>query len=80
MFQIVVCVGNGKVHANSSSNAFASFRSRVSKPSVNHPYRSQQFARASRNAKLVAIEGAGHFELIDPRSFAWPEVLKNMNL
>jgi acetyl esterase/lipase len=41
---------------------------------------SQQFARASRNAKLVAIEGAGHFELIDPRSFAWPEVLKNMNL
>jgi hypothetical protein len=24
-------------HANSSNNAFASFRSRVSNPSVNHP-------------------------------------------
>jgi hypothetical protein len=32
-------------HANSFSTAFASFRSRVSKPSVNHPYAGQQFAR-----------------------------------
>ena len=31
--------------ANSSSSAFASFRSSVSKPSVNHPYAGQQFAR-----------------------------------
>jgi acetyl esterase/lipase len=41
---------------------------------------SQQFARASKNATLVPIEGAGHFELIDPRSTAWSVVLKNMNL
>jgi acetyl esterase/lipase len=41
---------------------------------------SQQFARASRNATLVPIEGAGHFELIDPRSAAWPVVLRNVTL
>jgi acetyl esterase/lipase len=41
---------------------------------------SQQFARASKNATLVPIEGAGHFELIDPRSTAWPIVLKNMTV
>jgi acetyl esterase/lipase len=41
---------------------------------------SRQFARASRNATLVPIEGAGHFELIDPRSAAWPIVLRNMTL
>jgi acetyl esterase/lipase len=39
---------------------------------------SEQFARASRNATLVPIDGAGHFELIDPRSAAWPTVLKNI--
>jgi acetyl esterase/lipase len=39
---------------------------------------SQEFARASRNATLVPIEGAGHFELIDPRSEAWPIVLRNL--
>ena len=26
------------------------------------------------DARLVRIEGAGHFELIDPRSGAWPGV------
>ena len=41
---------------------------------------SHQFAQASRNAKLVPIEGAGHFDLIDPRSAAWPIVLRNMTL
>jgi pimeloyl-ACP methyl ester carboxylesterase len=41
---------------------------------------SQQFARKSRNATLVPIEGAGHFELIDPRSKAWPVVLRNLTL
>jgi len=41
---------------------------------------SQQFARASKNATLVPVEGAGHFELIDPRSTAWPMVLRNINL
>lgn len=39
---------------------------------------SERFAKASKNAKLVAIERAGHFELIDPRSSVWPVVLKNM--
>jgi len=41
---------------------------------------SQQFARASHNATLVPIKGAGHFELIDPRSTAWPTVLHNITL
>jgi acetyl esterase/lipase len=39
---------------------------------------SREFALASRNATLVPIEGAGHFELIDPRSSAWPIVLRNL--
>jgi acetyl esterase/lipase len=41
---------------------------------------SQQLARASHNATLVPIQGAGHFELIDPRSTAWPIVLRNITL
>ena len=39
--------------ANSSSSAFASFRSRVSKPSVNHPYAGQQFALGRAVSKSV---------------------------
>ncbi len=39
---------------------------------------SERFARASKNAHLVPIGRAGHFELIDPRSSAWPVVLKNL--
>ena len=39
---------------------------------------SQRFARASKNARLVALPGAGHFELIDPRSKEWPVVLQNI--
>jgi acetyl esterase/lipase len=39
---------------------------------------SRDFAKASKNAKLVAIPSAGHFELIDPRSQAWPTVLQNI--
>ncbi len=39
---------------------------------------SRDFARASKNAKLVAIPNAGHFDLIDPRSAAWPMVLANI--
>jgi pimeloyl-ACP methyl ester carboxylesterase len=35
---------------------------------------SAHFAQASKNAKLVAVEGAGHFDLIDPRSRAWATV------
>jgi acetyl esterase/lipase len=39
---------------------------------------SERFARASHNAKLVPLKGAGHFELIDPRSREWPVVEKNI--
>jgi acetyl esterase/lipase len=39
---------------------------------------SQRFARASSNAKLTPLQGAGHFELIDPRSAVWKTVEKNI--
>ena len=39
---------------------------------------SRDFASASKNAKLIAIPNAGHFELIDPRSAAWATVLANI--
>jgi len=39
---------------------------------------SQRFAKASKNSKLVPLTGAGHFDLIDPRSKAWPTVRKNI--
>jgi len=39
---------------------------------------SRRFADASANARLVALPGAGHFELIDPRSQEWPTVLRNI--
>ena len=39
---------------------------------------SERFARKSKNAKLIKLEGAGHFELIDPRSREWPTVLKGI--
>ena len=39
---------------------------------------SKRFAKASANAQLVALPGAGHFELIDPRTQYWPIVLKNI--
>jgi pimeloyl-ACP methyl ester carboxylesterase len=39
---------------------------------------SQRFARASKNAQLVPLPEAGHFELIDPRSQEWPTVLKHI--
>jgi acetyl esterase/lipase len=35
---------------------------------------SERFAAASKNAKLTPLPGAGHFELIDPRSREWPAV------
>ena len=37
---------------------------------------SRRFAKASGNSKLTALAGAGHFELIDPRSKVWPTVQK----
>ena len=53
--------------ANSSSNVFASFRSRVSNPSVNHPYTGANSSRAccvlpwSRHTRFYAsVESLGH--------------------
>jgi acetyl esterase/lipase len=39
---------------------------------------SEHFAKASHNAKLIPLPGAGHFELIDPRAREWPTVQKNI--
>ena len=39
---------------------------------------SEKFAKASQNAKLVPLKGAGHFELIDPRAREWDIVQKNI--
>jgi acetyl esterase/lipase len=39
---------------------------------------SQRFAKASKNAKLIPLTGAGHFDLIDPRAKVWPTIQKNI--
>jgi acetyl esterase/lipase len=39
---------------------------------------SQRFAKASKNAKLIELPSAGHFELIDPRAKVWPTIQKNI--
>jgi len=39
---------------------------------------SRRFARASSNARLVPLQGAGHFEPIDPRNAVWKTVEKNI--
>jgi acetyl esterase/lipase len=39
---------------------------------------SQRFAKASGNAKLFPLPGAGHFDLIDPRARVWPAVQRNI--
>ena len=39
---------------------------------------SEKFAKTSRNAKLIALKGTGHFELIDPRAREWDTVRKNI--
>jgi acetyl esterase/lipase len=39
---------------------------------------SQRFTTASKNSQLIPLPGAGHFELIDPRSKEWPIVLKHI--
>lgn len=39
---------------------------------------SQRFAKASKNSKLIPLAGAGHFDLIDPRSKVWPTVRENI--
>ena len=39
---------------------------------------SERFAKASHNAKLIPLQGAGHFELIDPRAREWETIQKNI--
>lgn len=39
---------------------------------------SKRFAKKSHNARLVPLQGAGHFELIDPRAKEWETVRKNI--
>jgi len=39
---------------------------------------SERFSKASHNSKLVPLKGAGHFELIDPRTKEWDTVRKNI--
>src|SRR5262249_27227517 len=58
--------GGKRYDANSFSSAFASFRSSVSKPSVNHPYTGANSSRASctlpwsrqRRARLIAARSS----------------------
>jgi pimeloyl-ACP methyl ester carboxylesterase len=39
---------------------------------------SEKFGRASKNATLIKLPGAGHFDVIDPRTKYWPAVLKSV--
>jgi acetyl esterase/lipase len=39
---------------------------------------SERFVAASKNARLVPLPGAGHFELIDPRSKEWLVIQKTI--
>jgi dipeptidyl aminopeptidase/acylaminoacyl peptidase len=39
---------------------------------------SERFTKASHNSKLIPLQGAGHFELIDPKSREWETVRKNI--
>lgn len=39
---------------------------------------SERFVKASHNAKLIPLPGAGHFELIDPRTKEWETVNKTI--
>lgn len=39
---------------------------------------SESFARASKNAQIIPLPGAGHLEVIDPRSNEWPAVLRHI--
>jgi acetyl esterase/lipase len=39
---------------------------------------SRRFAKASGNAKLIPVPGAGHLDLIDPRARVWPTVQRNI--
>lgn len=37
---------------------------------------SERFVKASKNAQLIPLPGAGHFDVIDPRAAIWPDVLQ----
>jgi acetyl esterase/lipase len=39
---------------------------------------SERFARQSRNGKLIKLERAGHFQLVDPRAKEWTTVQKSI--
>jgi acetyl esterase/lipase len=39
---------------------------------------SRRFAKASGNAKLIPLDDASHFDLIDPRSRVWPIIQRNI--
>jgi acetyl esterase/lipase len=39
---------------------------------------SRRFAKASGNAKLIALDDASHFDLIDTRSRVWPIIQRNI--
>ncbi len=39
---------------------------------------SRRFAKASGNAKLIPLDDASHFDLIDPRSRVWPTIQRNI--
>jgi acetyl esterase/lipase len=39
---------------------------------------SRLFAKASKNARLIPLPGAGHFQLLDPRTKFWPAIEKNI--
>jgi acetyl esterase/lipase len=39
---------------------------------------SQRFVKASGNAKLIPVQGVGHFDLIDPHGRVWPTIQRNI--
>lgn len=39
---------------------------------------SERFAKASHNSRLIPLKGAGHFELIDPRTAEWKTIENNI--
>lgn len=39
---------------------------------------SERFVQMSSNGRLISLDGAGHHEVIDPRSEEWPVVMKNI--
>ena len=85
-------LGDGAVAAFLGGNDHESFASPIELLPMRVPQRllhgtsddvvpielSERFARASKNAQLIPLPGAGHLELIDPRSKEWPTVLHHI--